>query len=651
MKRFWTSFLSYTLVFVLSLSVVFVSFASAELTPGPYSFREYEKLSGKKITSFKESPQLTDLVKQGKLPPLKERLPKEPLVVVPIEEIGKYGGTWTRAVTGLTEIWPPRKFGENYTRWDPNITKVLPNVAESWTISKDAKDYTVRFRRGIRWSDGVAFTADDVVFWYEDILLNNELYPVKPAWVQDGGYIKKIDTYTVRIHFGKPNALFMEDLAGPGGDFAFGVETPSHFLKQYHPKYTSKEELDKKVKSKGFDYWYQLFGSFTNWTALWSYPECPRLWAWVPKESTSERVVLERNPYYWKIDPNGNQLPYIDRIVLLILGNPEVITMKALAGELDTEWQYTSFTNYPTYIDGKEKGGYRVFRWNSDDGSNFTLYFNLNHKDPVIREIFQDKRFRQALSMAINRVEINELCYLGQGEPRQSAPLKASPYYEEEFAKAYAEYNPQKANTLLDGMGLTKRDKDGYRLRPDGKTLAITIEISTSYPTHSDVAELVKKYWEQVGVKTAIKPEERSLFEKRMQAGEHDIGVWSMDGAVSPVIPLFKYLWQQGNGTAPLWTMWYNSGGKQGEEPPSEIKRLLALYDEIYSTVNKQKRIAVAKEFLKLRAELCINIGTVGALPQIAIVKNNFRNVPENAYWGYIPRDPRNMFFEQFFIK
>ncbi len=652
MKRLWILILCVALIGSLTLPPISTLFAQKKLVPGPYSFREYQGLTGKKISRFNEAPMLSELVKQGKLPPVSERLPKEPLVMVPVEEIGRYGGTWKRAVTGVIETWPPRNFGETYTRWGPtNLTNVLPNVAESWTISKDARDYTIRLRKGIKWSDGVPFTADDVVFWYEDILLNKELTPVTPVWIVEGGYVKKLDTYTVKIHFSEPNALFMEECAGSGGDFTWGVETPSHFLKQYHPRYTPKEELEKKFKAKGFDSWYKFFAVFTDWTALWYYPECPRLWAWVPKEASSTRVVLERNPYYWKIDPNGNQLPYIDRVEFLILGNPEVVTMRAIAGELDVEWQYTSFMNYPLYIEGREKGDYSVFKWMPDDGSYFTLFFNLNHKDPILKEIFQDKRFRQGMSLAINREEINQLCFLGQGEPRQSAPLKACPYYEEEFAKAYAEYNPQKANTLLDEMGLTKRDEDGYRLRPDGKTLAVTIEISTVQPYYADIAELVKRYWEKVGVKTAIKAEERMLLQTRLGAGEHDIGVWSMDGAVSPVIDRYKYIWQQGTGLAPLWARWHNTKGKQGEEPIPEVKKLLSLYDQIGLTTNKQKRIALGKEFMRLRAELCLHIGTVGALPQIAIIKNKFRNVPEDVYWGYISRTPRNIFPEQFFIK
>ncbi len=428
------------------------------------------------------------------------------------------------------------------------------------------------------------------------------------------------------------------------------VDRPKHYLKQFHPKYTPMNKLEEMTKKEEQNTWMALYGSHASWFSQLNDINRPTLWAWILESVSSNRIVCVRNPYFFKIDTEGNQLPYIDRVSSDILQNIEIVNMRAIAGEVDMESRLTRFPNYTLFMENRERGNYRVLKWIPAAGSDFTIAPNLNHKDPVLRKLFQDKRFCQALSLAINRNEINQLCYLGQAVPRQATVISLSPYYEESSARAYTDYNPKRANEILDKIGLKKRDKDGYRLRPDGKTLAVTIELCILSEAWADVAELVKKYWGDIGIKTVIKTESRELWETRVAAGEHDIGVWTTDEAYRMSIGKFIF-GQWGGMSCPSWMLWYNSQGKKGEPPTGDYKKLFDLWDKFTTSVDDTQRIRYAKAFLKLRSELCFHIGTVGEVPQLVVVKNNFRNVPEKALNDWSVLTPSNTLPEQYFFK
>ncbi|HOK30303.1 MAG TPA: ABC transporter substrate-binding protein, partial [bacterium] len=389
-------------------------FGAEKVEPGEYyNLSDYEKLTGKKITKFAESPQLAELVKQGKLPPLEQRIPKNPLVVTPYEEIGQYGGTWRRTWSGLSDSAGPYKLcSEHLVMFNKDGTKVLPNVAESWKVTRDAKTYTFKLREGIRWSDGTPLTTEDVVFWYEDIILNKDLTPTIPNWLTSGGKplkLEKIDTYTFKVEFEEPNALFLISIGKMGGGHTFFA--PKHYLKQFHPKYTPKEKLDELVKKAGLQNWYQLFGNMNDFLQN---PDLPVIYPWKATNlPTATLQIMERNPYYWKIDPEGNQLPYIDRITHTLLGSAgETAVLKAISGEVDMQERGLVIDNYTLLMENRTKGNYRVLRWPQGTGASPAILLNQNVKDPVLRKIFEDRRFRIALSLAINREEINQLFYL-----------------------------------------------------------------------------------------------------------------------------------------------------------------------------------------------------------------------------------------------
>ena len=617
--------------------------------------RDYQRATGKKITKYSEAPMLTELVKQGKILPVEKRLPLNPIVIEPLEEIGQYGGVW-RSVWKGTADSPAISNHTRYirlVRFKGDLSGLEPDIAESWSVTRDSKEFTFRIRKGIKWSDGQPFTVDDIIFWYEDILLNKDLTPTFPKWLtvsEKPMKIEKVDNYTFKVIFSEPYALFLLTHASRGGF----IESPRHYLMQFHPRYTPIEKLQELIKKEGFQNWTQLFDQKASWLQN---PELPVLTAWKvisPPDATG-RVVMERNPYFYKIDSSGNQLPYIDKIIWEMFQSQEVAIMKAISGEIDLHIRHFRASDYTILAENREKGKYRTILYYEDRGGDdyATLYLNQNVKDPILRNLFRDKRFRVAISLALNREEINNLVYLGLGKPRQASMPSSSPYYDPEWEKAYAEYNPEMSNKLLDEIGLIKRDKDGFRLRPDGKTLELLIE-TVAGPTPPDTLELIKKYLEKIGIKVLIKTEERSLYTTRCAAGEVQVGSW---GAFAPSIVIPDHLLAIGPSSfeaiwAPLWGQWYLTKGKAGEEPPKEMKQIFKLWERIKATPSTKERDRLFKEICRIHKENLWIIGTVGEPPRVGVIKENFRNVGEKApYGGIAPTPACTLYPEQFFIK
>jgi len=573
---------------------------------------EYEKATGNKIKKFNEAPMLRVKVAAGELPPVEERLPEEPMVVEPVEEIGQYGGTLHQATSSPTSSLINRRTGyEPLVRWARDGRTVIPNIAKNWEISDDGKTYTFYLRKGIKWSDGKPFTADDIMFWYQDVLLNKELTPVFPPWLTIRGEpvkIEKIDDYTVKFNFTASHGLLLEYLA-----FHEEIFYPKHYLKRFHPRYTAQEEMTKMVKESGFEFWYQLFGEKAN-VAL--NPELPVIKAWVLKTKSPTQVILERNPYYWKIDPAGNQLPYIDRRMLYLIADAEVINMKAMSGELDFQSLFLGFQNYTLFMKNREQGNYRVLKWINPPGIP-TIYINQNCKDPVLRKLFEDRRFRIALSLAINREEINEIVYFGIGEPAQALPHRMDPYYQE---GKYLEYDPKRANELLNEIGLTERDKEGYRLRPDGKPLSLVAELLVGEAGETiDMWELVKSYWKEIGVKVDLKVQAPPLWVSRATGNEQQIAGYLIAGIHWAINPVGYVPTQSTTYWAPLYGIWYATGGKSGEEPTGDIRKLQELYDKMKETVNEEEKLKIGREIISLHVNnLWVIALTLSSLAHIA---------------------------------
>jgi len=647
-------------VLVLCLTIIFgtvqISFAQKAEKPMQYATpAEYEKTTGKKVTKFNEAPNLAELVKQGKLPPVEKRLPDEPAVIEPLEETGQYGGIWRRAWLGPSDSPGPGRITYDSTvRWNLTGTNIIPNVVKSWKISKDGKLITLYLRKGMKWSDGEPFTADDITFWFDDIASNKELNPVFPSWLAPGGVpgkAKKIDDYTVELSFTQPHGLILEFLA------INWIFAPKHYLKQFHPKYADQKKLEEEAKKAGFNTWYQYFQNRNDWIQN---PDLPTIRAWKPANPPDSKVwIMERNPYYWKVDTAGNQLPYIDRITHELVTNAEMVTMKAVAGELDMQLRHINFLDYTLLKENEKKGEYRVIRWIPALGADVGIFVNQNVKDPELKKLFTNIRFRQALSIAINREEINQLIYHGVGKPRAATVIPQSPYYDPSIEKLNAEYDPARANKLLDSLGLTKRDKDGFRLRADGKTLSITINVAPVFGPWTDVCEMIKGYWEKIGIKTAVNVIERALLYSRAYAGEFETMAWSVDRSSQPwAYPIWWVPWTTESFFAPLTAVYFNTKGSGGEPPATEdLKKVRELYDKMLTSPNPAQRQKLAHEILRLHAKNAWVIGTVGLVPStmcIGVVKNYFKNVPDEtngAVSDVMFNSPGNGFPVQFFIK
>src|SRR5262245_17915964 len=472
---------------------------------------------------FKEAPILAEQVKAGKLPPVDQRVPSEPLVVSTVERTGQYGGVWRRAFLGPADANNyVRVVYDALVRHSPDGGKIEPKIAAGWESSKDFRQWTIKLRPGARWSDGTPFTADDIVFWYQDVLLNKDLVPSLPSWMKnaDGtpAVVEKVSPTAARFTYKQPNTLVLTALANSdGGDRTYAAFLPAHYLKKFHASYAKKEDLDKLVAASGFKTWTELFAARTPPP---EHPERPSMAAWVPATRVSDQVfTLKRNPYFVGVDPTGNQLPYLDEVRFTFFADIQALNLAAIAGDFDMQERHIQMTNYPVFKENEKTGKYRVITWPTFGGSDAVIQFNQTYKaDAELGKLMATREFRVALSEAISRDQIKESVFLGLGEARQGVPSPGHPYFPgDQYAK---KYKPDEANKLLDQLGLTKRDADGTRLLPSGKRVVLELSVVPAIAAWPDVSQLVAKDWEKVGVKTIVQLRERALHFKMRDNNE-----------------------------------------------------------------------------------------------------------------------------------
>jgi peptide/nickel transport system substrate-binding protein len=603
---------------------------------------------------FNEAPMLAKLVKEGKLPSVDKRLPAQPVVVKPFEKPGVYGGTWRRAYTGMGDLVGARRVVyEPLVRWSPEY-KVFPNLAEKWEISNDGRTFTFHLVKGVRWSDGEPFTAEDILFYFQDVLADKELTPSIPKWISPDGKmpkVTKLDDYSFRLEFEQPNGLFLQQLACPHG---MEITTkPKHYLKKFHKKYAKPEELEALLKQKNVSSWAKLFQDVSSLRhCLFVSSEMPSLCAWITTvPAPSKRFVMERNPYYWKVDTNGNQLPYIDSVVHELQAEAQTILLKAIAGEIDMQGRHLGgMQKSVLLVASLGQGNYKLVPKTSTASVGLLLAPNLNHQDPAMRKILSDARFRIAISHAINRQEINKIVYRGKGLPRQAAPLKESDYYSASYEKAYTTYDKARAETLLDDMGL-KKGPEGKRMRSDGQPLRLTLDVMAAIESWVDQAEIIASNLGAIGIDTEVKSETRDLFRQRIQSSAHDIALWPGDGGMECLLePRWFFPYSTESLQAPLYGKWYQTAGKQGEEPPAEIKELMNIYNELLLTVSEQKQKELFAKIVAANEKYLWVVGLVHDPPDYYVVATNMYNVPKQDFQSWTYPNPGPINPEQFFL-
>ena len=629
-------------------------------------------LSGAAALAYNEAPMLRVKVAAGELPPVEERLPEEPKVVEPVEEIGQYGGTLYAFATGddawqdLTEC---PEVGSTFVLELAKNAKIVGDLAKGYELSEDAKSLTLYLRKGLKWSDGYPLTADDFLFTWEDLIKNPNVNKWNPLPVVKR--IVKVDDYTLRFEMEKPSPGIVLKLTSWTGGF-WHLFKAKHYLKKWHIKYNpNANELAKK---EGFVNWWKCLSSHYMQGGSTADLDEPTVKPWVLTEHTTTYRVFERNPYFYQVDKEGNQLPYVDKIVVQNV-DKEVYQMKVIDGQASVAVVNTDFENYSLYKKNEEKGGYRTIPVPGLMGTDVAFGINQNSSDPFKRKIYQNIKFRRALSLAINRKEVNNAVYYGQAVPRQATILPSTSYYKKEWGESYAQYDPEESNRLLDEIGLTKRNKDGFRLRPDGKPLLLRIEFGEigfwAIPITS--LELVKEYWENIGLKVQLKPQTIELFEETRPASEHDIRAIRVNGEeIHVYIVGVRVDWTEGGGEYAWgsdWADWLKArdnikkgektledyGGKlPGEEPPEKIKKLFEWGKNLAPATkmgSKEYREVFQKIFDSNMENLYI-IGVVGMSPVVFIAKNDIGNVykafPPGSEWGAsLYYDAQQYFFKR----
>ncbi|WP_137388678.1 ABC transporter substrate-binding protein [Rhodoligotrophos defluvii] len=591
-----------------------------------------------------ETPSLEASVKAGLLPPVDQRVPEEPLIVdLPAQglEIGRHGGSLRTLIDRPKSIRYMAVWG--YARlvgYTPEL-ELVPDILKDVKVENGNRVFTFTLRRGHKWSDGHPFTSEDFRYYWEDVANNPSLSPGGPptSLVIKGEAPKfeVIDEVTVRYSWSRPNPTFLQELARARPTYIY---MPAHYMRQFHEKYADPDQLARMVAAE----------RVTDWAALhnrretmydFDNIELPTLEPWhnITLGPTT-RFIMRRNPYFHRIDTRGQQLPYVDEVIMDV-ASPRLIPAKVAAGESDLQARGLNFSDLAVLKRNEKRSGYHVELWPSGKGAQFALYPDLNYADPVWRKLFRNPSFRRALSISIDRYLISRTLYLGLAKPASNFVLERSPLYDKELAGLWTQYSPEKANALLDEIGLTERDSSGYRLLPDGRRAEIVVETAGEDPEEVDILQLIAEDWAKIGIRLLIKPSMRDALRERAYTGQVMMTTWSGwdNGVPTPdMMPDELAPTHQDNLAWPKWGEYYETKGKSGEAPDvEEAKELIALYKQWFDATDSEQRAEIWRRMLKINAEQQFVIGVVAGVPQPVVVSNKLRNVPKDAFYGWDP--------------
>ncbi len=628
----------------------------------PVVQRDVDYAQGKAAPWFPkgESPILAELVKDKKLPPVAERVGPEPVVLEGVDGIGKYGGTWLRIANAPGDVgiisW--RLSGATLVRWSPMGYPIRPHIAKSWTASPDRREWTFHLRKGMKWSDGQPLTANDAVYWWQAEQLKIAATPV--PWMTVAGKIGKlvkVDDYTIKFVFPKPNGVLLENLvrATPF--------SPRHYFEKYHPDLGDKKTKEAAMAARS------LTSERALYTALSDFrnPECPRLWPWIYrtyKSSPPEGFV--RNPYFWAVDPQGNQLPYVDRI-LFEVKSPKLIALTAASGDITMQARHLAYDNYTMLMENRARNRYQVYHWFPASRSAFTLWPNNNRRvlpnDAVSKNkatLLGNKTFRQALSLAINRQQIIKAIYAGYGEPAQIDPGRESEFHSENLMKSFTKFDPERAGQMFDGLGLDKRDIEGMRTFPDGSRMTWYIDFTDF--TGEGPAQFVVDDWAKAGVRAIHRERSRPLWTTEKAALLHDFSVWTGESEFNPLVEPRSFVATYGESHfAPATGIWYQKGGLYGDpkalqggiQPPknSPMRRAQELLQQAQMAPTRAAQVKIFNQITDIAADNVWSISIATPPPQLCVVRDGFRGVPRNVMYGASYNTPANAGIETFYFE
>jgi ABC-type dipeptide/oligopeptide/nickel transport system permease component/ABC-type transport system substrate-binding protein len=614
-----------------------------------------------------EAPILRELVEEGKLPPVAERVGPEPCVLAGVDGIGRYGGTWFRAALSLNDVGIVRSrlAYPALVRWSPTGYPIVPHVARSYEVSADSRQFTFELRRGMRWSDGHPFTADDILYWWEREMQCTKITGAPPEIMRvqgKTGRVERLGPHTVRFSFPHPKGVFLAQMATYDGVPI--CDSPKHYLERFHPLTGDKALCEDMMERLGIADRRGLYYDRRQWHN----PEHPRLWPWVYRMyKANPPQTFVRNPYYFAVDPKGNQLPYVDRLLFNQRAR-EMVAMTAGGGQVSMQARHILYDDYSYVMDQRKSGGYEVYHWYAGDRSAFAIQPNLNRRidpeEPATANkhaLLNEARFRRALSVAIDRQAIIDAEYGGQLEPATCSPGPASYFHNPRLYKEGVEHDPDKANRLLDQIGLTQRDYEGYRTFRDGTRMTFFLDVSNF--TGEGPSQFVIRDWGRVGVRAILRARNRTLFRVEQYALEHDFDAWGGNGEFMPLIQPRYFVPVNESFFALGYAAWYRRGGLYGNplartsprciEPPPDhpVRRAMVLYDRATQKSGRAAQKAVFDEVLEIAADNLWTLNICTPPPVLMLVKNGFRNVPRTAVYSWDFQSPGNAGFETYFFE
>ena len=592
---------------------------------------------------FLETPMFEAAVAAGKLPPVKKRLPEEPFLLKTGQQgfqPGKHGGSLKLLMGRKKDTRQLVVYG--YARlvgYDKNFNFV-PDILKKFEV-KHGRIFTLHLRKGHRWSDGHPFTSEDFRYYFEDVATNkkiaNESLPQVMLVEGKPPLFEVLDKHTVRYTWHKPNPFILPRLAGARPIYLY---RPAHYLKKFHIKYTplrALEVLVKKAKKRNWVALHYIVGQqYKNVN-----PELPSLQPWVlVTKPPAKRFNFLRNPYYHRVDMNGRQLPYINDVKVNVTSS-KLIPIKAGAGETDLQSRGLNFTNYTLLKKSEKKFGYSTKLWRTAKGARWAIYPNLNFRDMEWRKLFRNVNFRRALSIAIDRHEINQVFYYGLARETNNSVLRESPLFDEKFANRWSQFDLNTANQMLDDLGLVKRNSKGFRLLPNGQPMELTVVFSTEEDEPSDILELVSDTWRKIGIKVLSKPLHREVMRNRIFSGNVQMSIWSglengIPNASSSPAELAPTSQQQLQW--PMWGQYLETGGKSGQAIDMEVpQKLFELKDAWREARSEGDRIKIWHEMLDTYTSNVFSIGIIASVPQVVLVNNSLQNVPDKAIYNWDP--------------